>query len=488
MFDVAIIGAGVVGCSIFRELTRYRVRSVLLEGAPEVGFGVSKSNSGIIHAGHQSAPNQLKGKFDVRGNALFDALADELHFGFRRSGGLVIAQSAAELAGLEALKQQGEAKGVPGLELWKAARLQQEEPNLSPTLAGALYSPTTGVINPYEFCFALVENAAANGGALRVDAPVSAIVKTAGGFSLQTPGGAVEARFVLNCAGLFADHVAALVGLRDFSIQPRRGEEYLLDKRLEGLVRRVVYPLPTATTKGVLIIPTYDGTLMVGPTADNQDDRYDVSTTPQGAAQVFGFVRRICPAIGERDTIAEFAGLRAIASGDDFIIGPTAVPGFINVAGIQSPGLTAAPAIAEHVCNLLRAEGLRLEPNPGFQPRLPVPVRFAQLGPEAQRAAIQRNRAYARVVCRCELVTEGEIDDAIARGARTLDGLKFRTRAGMGRCQGGFCAARCMDLLARRLGLPFTAITKRGGDSWLVMEMKNAQHPQPQHPEPAGGG
>ncbi len=479
MFDVAVIGGGVVGCSILRELSRYRLRAVLLESAPEVGFGVSKSNSGIIHAGHQSSPQHLKGQFDVRGNALYDRLADELHFGFRRIGALVVARGAAELPGLEALRQQGEAKGVPGLELWKPARLQQEEPNLSPTLAGALYSPTTGVINPYEFCFALVENALANGAELRVESPVLQIDRRESGFVLHTPREALEARFVLNCAGLFADHVAALVGLHDFTIRPRRGEEYLLDKRLEGLVRRIIYPLPTATTKGTLIIPTYDGTLMVGPTADDQDDRHAVATTPEGAARVFEAVHPVCPAIRAQDTIAEFAGLRAIASGDDFIVGPTAVPGFFNVAGIQSPGLTAAPAIAEHVCGLLREAGLALEPNPAFVPRLPVPVRFAALGPDAQREAIQRNAGYGRVVCRCELVTEGEIQDAMDRGARTLDGLKFRTRAGMGRCQGGFCTVRCMDLLARHLDLPFTEITKRGSGSWLVTDMVNAQHPAP---------
>lgn len=479
MYDVAVIGGGVTGCCLLRELSRYRVRAVLLEAQADVGFGVSKSNSGIIHAGHQSAPTKLKGRFDVRGNALFGPLSDALHFGFKRIGALTVAQAPAELPALEALQRQGEAKGVPGLEWWKPARIQKEEPNLSIRIAGALFSPTAGVINPYEFCFALAESAQANGAEVRTESPVLRIERLEPGFRLHTPGGALEARFAVNCAGLFADHVAALAGLRDFTIRPRRGEEYLLDKRLEGLVRRIVYPLPTATTKGTLIIPTFDGTLMVGPTATDQDGRCDVPTTPAGAAQVFESVARLCPAISARDTIAEFAGLRPIASGDDFIIGPTAVPGFFNVAGIQSPGLTAAPAIAEHVCGLLGEAGLKLAPKPDFAESLPPPVRMAALDPAAQRAAIARNRAYARVVCRCELVTEGEIEDAIARGARTLDGLKFRTRAGMGRCQGGFCTTRCMALLAQKLDRPFTAVTKRGGGSWMAGEMADAQHPGP---------
>jgi glycerol-3-phosphate dehydrogenase len=477
MYDVAIIGGGVVGCAIARELGRYRLRSVLLEAAAEVGFGVSKSNSGIIHAGHQSSPETVKGSLDVRGNALFDQLAADLNFGFRRSGAVVVAQTREELPALEALKRQGEAKGVPGLELWSALRLHREEPNLSHTLAGALYSPSAGVINPYECCFALAENAAANGVELRLESPVQRIETGGEALLLHTPGGRVEARFVLNCAGLYADRVAELAGLHEFTIRPRRGEEYLLDKRLQGLVRRIVYPVPRPHTKGILIIPTYDGTIMVGPTAQDQDDREDVRTSAAGAEQVFAAVRGLCPSISPRDTIAEFAGLRPVASTDDFIIGPTPVRGFINVAGIQSPGLTAAPAIAERVLELLRAEGLALVERADFQPRVAGPARFGSLPPEEQQRLAARNPLYGRMVCRCELVTEAEIHEAIDHGARTLDGLKFRVRAGMGRCQGGFCTARCMELLARRLERPLSAVSKRGGASWLVTELGPPQHP-----------
>ncbi|MBN1652339.1 MAG: FAD-dependent oxidoreductase [Deltaproteobacteria bacterium] len=475
-FDVAIIGGGVVGCCIARELSRFRLRAVLLEQHEEVGFGTSKTNSGIIHPGHHSSAATLKGRLVVRGNALFDELERELKFGFRRVGELVVARDQREIRVLEELKARGDGKGVPGLEIWKQERLLREEPNLSSKLVAALYAPTAGVINPYEFVFALMENARANGVLLRVNSPVIAIERLGDALRIQTPGESLFASFALNCAGVFADRVAALTGSAGFSIRPRKGEEYMLDKRLRGLVRRIIFPVPGRHTKGILIIPTYDGTIMVGPTAQDTHDRYDLSTTDKGGEQVFSFIREICPSITSRDTITEFAGLRAVADTDDFVIGPSACPGFINVAGIQSPGLTSAPAIAEMVRDLLQDQGLKLEARPDFQPEVPGPSRFAAMSLERQAEAIASDRHFAKVVCRCELVTEAEVNQAIDHGARTLDGIKFRTRAGMGRCQGGFCTTRCMDLLSKRLGMPMHRVTKRGGGSWIVAEMSEAQH------------
>jgi len=471
MYDVAIIGGGVVGCAIARELSRYRLRAVLLERQEEVGFGTSKSNSGIVHAGHHASPDTLKGRLEYRGNVLFDSLHKDLDFGFRRIGELLVAQEEGELPVLERLKRQGEAKGVPGLEMWDRERLRREEPNLSYRLVAALHAPTAGVINPYEFAFALIESAVANGVELKVCCPVEGIEAVGGGLRLRTPQGPVEARFALNCAGIFSDQVAGMLGLKDFSIRPRKGEEYMLDKRLQGLVRHLIFPVPTPASKGTLIIPTFDGTLMVGPTAEDTDDRGDLTTTYEGSDKVFAFIRRICPSITERDTITEFAGLRPVSDTDDFIIGPTRVKGFINVAGIQSPGLTAAPAIAEHVLGILKGERLPLEPRDDFRPRTPGTPHFAALDPEERERLIAEDPRYGRVVCRCELVTEAEVHRAIDHGARTLDGIKFRTRAGMGRCQGGFCTTRCMDILAERLKKPFHEITKRGEGSWIATPM-----------------
>jgi glycerol-3-phosphate dehydrogenase len=477
MYDVAIIGGGVVGCSIARELSRYELRIALVEKCAEIGFGTTKTNSGIIHPGHHSSPGTLKGRLAVRGNQLFDTLCQELSFGFRRIGELVVAQREEDLPVLEKLKEQGEMKGVAGLEIWDRRRLRREEPNLSKALLAALHAPTAGVINPYEFAFALIENAVDNGVDLVVDAPAEKLDVGPDGITVHTPKGVFPARFVVNCAGVFSDEVAGMAGLDDFRIHPRKGEEYMLDKRLRGLVRRLIFPVPSTKSKGILIIPTFDGTIMVGPTAEDTEDRYDVSTTESGADEVFGFVRKICPAISARDTIAEFAGLRAVSNTDDFIIGPSHVKGFINVAGIQSPGLTAAPAIAEYVRDILQDEGLALEEKADFRAHVLCAPRFSAADPDERERLVAENPLFAKVVCRCELVTEAEVQDAIDRGARTLDGIKFRTRAGMGRCQGGFCSSRCMKLLAQRGGVPIHAITKRGGGSWVVAEMVNEQHP-----------
>lgn len=478
-YDVAVIGGGVSGCAIARELSRYRVNVVLLERLAEVGFGTTKTNSGIIHAGHHDHPSTLKGKLVVRGNELFDQLREELDFGFRRIGELVVAREPEELAVLDALERQGKERGMLGLERWDAKRLRREEPNLSRRLLGALLAPSAGVINPYEFAFALIENAVENGVELLVDSPVQAIEVDSDGETLRltTPKQVIATRFAINAAGVRSDQVAALLGLSDFRILPRKGEEYMLDKRLKGLVRRLIFPVPTPKSKGVLIIPTYDGTLMVGPTAQDTPDREDVATTEAGSREVFDFIGQICPAISARDTITEFAGLRAVSNTNDFIIGPTRVRGFINVAGIQSPGLTASPAVAEYVRDILRDEGLELRPKTSFRQYVRRAPRFAALDVDARKALVSMDRRFARVVCRCELVTEAEIEDAIDHGARTLDGIKFRSRAGMGRCQGGFCTSRCLQILARRLDLPLTEITKRGGGSWLLTPLQNEQHP-----------
>lgn len=475
--DVTIIGGGVIGCAIARELARYRLRVILLEKECEVGFGTSKSNSGIIHAGHHSASDTLKGRLEWAGNKKWDALCAALSFGFERIGELTVAFTAEERAVLERLRADGQAKGIPGLEIWEADRLRREEPNLSADIIAALHAPTAGVINPYEACFTLIESARVNGVDVAVDYRVESLSREEDGWTVRGTGPAVASRFVVNAAGIFADRVAEMAGAGTFRIHPRKGEEYLLDKRLRGFVRRIIFPLPTATSKGILVIPTFDGTLMVGPTAHETEDRGDITTTLAGSDEVFSSVRRVVPGISERDCIAEFAGLRAAAEGEDFIIGPTAAKGFINVAGIQSPGLTAAPAIAEMVAEILADEGLHLEPRDDFVAEVPPHVRFASLPVDEQVRLAGEDARYGRIVCRCEHVSERETVDAIRRGAHTLDGIKFRTRAGMGRCQGGFCSWRCMELLARERGVPIAEITKRGGGSWILRPRDDGERP-----------
>jgi glycerol-3-phosphate dehydrogenase len=476
-YDVTIIGGGVIGCAIARELARYRLGVILLEKECEVGFGTSKSNSGIIHAGHHSATDTLKGRLEWAGNQKWDSLCAALGFGFERIGELTVAFTPEERATLERLLASGRAKGVPGLEIWEPARLRREEPNLSPDIIAALHAPTAGVVNPYEACFTLIESARANGVHVAVDYRVEALSRGEDGWTVKGTGPDVASRFVVNAAGIFADRVAAMAGVGSFRIHPRKGEEYLLDKRLRGFVKRVIFPLPTATSKGILVIPTFDGTLMVGPTAHESEDRSDITTTLPGSDEVFESVRRVVPGISERDCIAEFAGLRAAAEGEDFIIGPTAARGFINVAGIQSPGLTAAPAIAEMVAEILADEGLDMVARDDFVPAVPPHVRFATLPLDEQVRLAGEDSRYGRIVCRCEHISERETVDAIHRGAHTLDGIKFRTRAGMGRCQGGFCSWRCMELLARERGVPITEITKRGGSSWVIRRRDDGERP-----------
>lgn len=477
-YDVAILGAGVVGCAIARELSRYRLAVALLERDVEVGLGTSKANSGIIHGGHRAHDGTLKAATEWRGNQLWGELARHLPFGFERVGDLTVAFDEADLAVLRATLEQGRRRGVTGLELWDAARLRREEPHLSPDAIGALHAPTTGVVNPYEACFALAESAVRNGVDLRLEHEVTGIDRVADGFVVHTDRGPVRARFLVNATGLFGDAVARMAGAEAPTIRARKGEEYLLDKRLAGFVKRVVFPTPSAESKGILLIPTYDGTLMVGPTAhwtaDDGADKADLDTTAAGAAEVFAGARRLAPGITEADCIAEFAGLRAVADGEDFVIGATSVPGFVNVIGIQSPGLTAAPAIAEDVVELLAEQGLALEPDEAFEPGLPAPLRAAALDFEELAVAARGDPAFGRIACRCERVTEGEVRAAIARGARTMDGVKFRTRAGMGRCQGGFCAWRVMSLLAEVTDVPVPAVTKKGAGSWIALERGDA--------------
>lgn len=461
-YDVAIVGGGVVGCAVAHHLSRFRARTVLLEREVEVGFGTSKANSGIIHSGHHAEPGTLKARLCQPGNRRWADLAGELGFGLRYCGDLTVALDDAEVPVLEELARWGEASGVEGLEIWGPERIRREEPAVTRRAVAALHSPHAAVVNPYEACFALVDSARERGVEVRAGTEVTGVDPGPDGLHLTATTGDLVARFVVDAAGLSAGRVADLAGAGPLPIRGRKGEEYLLDKRLEGIVDRIVFPVPTQTSKGILVIPTFDGTVMVGPTAEMVEDPDDVTTTPAGAAEVFAGASRLVPGISPRDCIAEFAGVRAVAPGEDFVIGPTAVPGFVTAAGIQSPGLTAAPAIAALVTELLADQGLELvvaAGRHGRRPaRLPVPA-----------------GADDHVVCRCELVTEGDVLDAMAAGARTLDGLKFRTRAGMGRCQGGFCTWRLMQVLARESGIPMSSVTKRGPGSWIVLDRAEVQ-------------
>ncbi len=469
-FDVAIIGAGVSGAAVARRLSSYRLSVAVLERRADVSFGVSKANSGIIHAGFHHKPSTLKARLELRGNFMFDALKAELGFPFRRVGILVAAFSYEEMKTVDALYGQGVANGVPQLEIAGRERILMLEPKLSPDAVGGLWAPTGGIIEPYWFVFALVESALANGVELLTDFHVTAARYSRDCWRIGSEDGrAVKARWVVNAAGLHADEVSAIFHAEQFRILPRKGEEFILDRNSAGLPGRVIFPVPARNSKGVLVIPTVEGTVMIGPTAEEVREKEDVATTPENLSRVFDLASRMVEGISTRDVITSFAGVRPTLPGDDFYIALSQEsPGFVQVAGIQSPGLTASPAIAEMVKDLLKKDGLALTEKPDFNPFIPRTQRTRELTPHELSELAEEDPSHAHIVCRCEMVSEAEVVEAIRKGHTTLDGIKFYTRAGMGRCQGGFCTYRILSIIHRETGLPIELITKRGRGSALV--------------------
>ncbi len=468
-FDVAVVGAGVSGASIARTLSAYRVSVALLEREVDVSFGVSKANSGIVHAGFHHAPGSLKARLEVRGNLLFDALKADLGFPFSRCGICVAAFSYEEMQTVADLYARGVANGVPRLEVVGRERLLALEPKLSGDVVGGLYAPTGGIVEPYRYVFALVEWAVANGVELRTGWDVARGERRGDRWVLTSRAGdALEARWVVNAAGLRADEVSHAFRAGDFRLAARKGEEYILERGAAGCPTLVVFPVPARSSKGVLVIPTVEGTTMIGPTAEEVEDKDDVATTPENLDRILELAGRMVPSVARRDIITSFAGLRPVLPGDDFLIAPSATaPGFIQVAGIQSPGLTASPAIGEHVKDLLKQDGLELTEKVRVR-GIGRPERLREHAPHEREALVARDPAYGHVVCRCESVSEAEVVEAIRKGHTTLDGIKYYTRAGMGRCQGGFCTYRILRILARETGLPLECLTKRGGASRVL--------------------
>ncbi len=470
LYDVAIIGAGVTGASIARKLSSYDLRVVLIEKECDVSFGVSKANSGIIHGGFHHHPSTLKAKLEVLGNTMFDSLQKELHFPFKRCGILVVAFSVEEMKAVEKLYMQGVENKVTGIELCNRDRVLALEPRLNPDVVGGLHAPGGGVIEPYRFVFSLIESAQKNGVELKTNFEVYRADWKGNYFIIYSrEGSSIAARYVVNGAGLYADEVSSLFGGEEFRIVPRKGEEFLLDRNARGLTGKVVFPVPTSLSKGVLVIPTVEGTCMVGPTAIVQEDKEDASTTRGDFDTIFSAARRLVPAISERDIITSFAGLRPTVEGDDFYIDISAKqPRLIQAAGIQSPGLTAAPAIADYVKDLLKKAGLILTEKKNFNPYIDDVPRLRELSTFEVDELIRQNPAYGEVACRCESISEAEIVSAIRRGHTTLDGIKFYTRAQMGRCQGGFCTYKILKIIQRETGIPIKDITKRGRRSWVI--------------------
>ena len=468
MYDVLIVGGGVIGCAIARELSRYDLKLCLLEREEDVCTGTTKANSAIVHAGFDAVPGSNKAIFNVQGSRMMEELCRTLDIPYRRCGSLVLCFDEADRPKLDELLQRGRENGVEGLEIVEGEALRAMEPNLSAEVVAALHAPTGAIICPFTLTYALAENAAANGAQFLFNTCVDRIERIKDGFAVYTNNGVLHSRVVVNAAGVCADTLHNQLCDNKIRIVPRRGEYCLMDKTEGGLVSRTIFQLPSAMGKGVLVTPTVHGNLLVGPTAADQEDKVSTATTAEGLAEVARSAARSVKRLPMNRVITGFAGLRAhITEGaTDFVIGESA-EGFFEAAGIESPGLSSAPAIGRYLADLV-AEKLGAEEKDSFiaQRRGITPLK--DLPFEERRAIIEKDSAYGQIICRCEQISEGEIIEAIRRGARSLDGVKRRVRAGMGRCQGGFCAPRVMEILARELHLQDTELTKSGGESRLI--------------------
>jgi len=481
-YDVIIIGGGVVGCMTARWLSRYQLRTLLIEKDADIGMGASSANSAIVHAGYDPVPGSLKAKMNVAANPMWDSLSGELGFEFDRRGDYVVAIGAEELPGLDLLLEQGQKNGVPGMHLISAEEMRHREPNINPEVSGALWAPTGGICDPFGVTVAAAENAIQNGAKVMVDTAFHGfLMKDDRIVGVKTNRGEFHSRWVVNAAGINADEVMHQANVRpEFEIKARRGEYIVLDKA-EISTNNVLFPVPSAKGKGILVTTTLHGNTIIGPNAEVLCDKEDASVTAPGMQEVYDGARKLVPSINVRYGIAVFSGLRAFGNAacetpgtdyhHDFIIEmPANVKGFINLGGIESPGLTAAPAIAQRVVELMKDAGEKLVEKHDYNPIRPPRPHFRHLSLEDQIHLIQEKPSYGRIVCRCELVTEGEILAEIHAPlpALTYDAIKRRTWLGTGRCLGSFDMTRVIAILARELEVSPLEITKKGAGSTFL--------------------
>ncbi len=467
MYDVLIIGCGITGAATAFQLSRYKLRVGVLERENDVADGTTKANSAILHAGYDPVPGSLMARLNVRGVALARELCAALDVPYDPCGSLVLGFSPEDNAHLEELYRRGVQNGVPGLALLTGDQARDLEPNLSPAVTAALHAPSAAICSPWEYCLALAETAVRNGAELLLETAVTGLAPAENGWRVETSRGVLEARYVVNAAGLDAQAVHEMAAPPDFAIHPSRGQYFLLDKSEGGRVGRVIFQCPNEHGKGVLVAPTVHGNLIVGPNAEPVKGD-DTATTADGLAYVRQTALRSVPSVDFRASIRNFAGVRAVADTGDFVI-REAAPHFLDLVGICSPGLSAAPAIGEYAAELLGRAGLALEPKPDFVASRKR-VRFRELPPEEKARLVAEHPAYGRVICRCETVTEGEILDALAGPIppRSVDGVKRRAGAGLGRCQGGFCGPRVLELLAREQHRSPGDIPQDRAGSWLL--------------------
>lgn len=475
--DVVVIGGGIVGTAILRELSKYDLKCVLVEKEPDVALGTTKANSAILHAGFDAPTGSLKAITNVRGNKLYHELEKELDLDIKWTGSLVVATTDEEMETLQELMKRGHANGVEGLQILSKEEVLEQEPNLT-TVKGALWAPSAGVCWPFGAAIAFAECAVQNGAEVIRDCRVLGFVKEEGKIvGVETSKGTIAAKYVVNAAGVYADEVAKLAGDDTFTITPRKGEYILFDKTAcSSLVYGVVFPTPTKKSKGILVCTTTHGNTFIGPNANEMDSKEDLAVTAEGMNEIMTSARKLIPNLPMGAAITQFAGLRAVSSTGDFILGASdKVENLYNAAGMQSPGLTAAPAVGEMIAaEIARVSGAAKKAD--FKAALPKKKVFNHMTNTEKAEAISENNLFGRVICRCETITEGEIVEAINSpvGARTVDGVKRRTRAGMGRCQGGFCGPRVTQILARELNISIPEVLKERADSNMFYEKYSA--------------
>ena len=463
MYDVLIIGAGVVGCAAAMELSKYKLSVCVVEKESDICEGTSKANSAIVHAGFDAKPGTLKAKLNVQGSKMMPILAKKLDFAYKQNGAMVLCFDKADLPKLDELKQRADLNGVDGVSVITGDEARKLEPSLTDEVCGALLAETSAIVCPFEMTLAFAESALQNGVEFKLSTKVKSIKKNDNGFSVSTTNGILDAKIIINAAGVYADKIHSLVSSKPMRITPRRGEYLLMDKAAGGVVSHTVFQLPTKMGKGILVTPTVHGNLLAGPTAENIDDKEDLATTKGGLDEVKAKGALSVKNIPFGKVITSFSGLRAVGDTGDFIIRESDVKGFIDAAAIESPGLSSAPAIAVYLCGIV-AKLMPLEKKENYIDTRKGVTHFNSLSENEQNELIKKDPSYGKIVCRCETITEGEILDAINRplGATTLDGVKRRTRAGMGRCQAGFCSPTTMALIAEKLGIKIEDVRKNG--------------------------
>ena len=471
MYDVAIIGAGVIGNSIFRELTKYNLKVVVLEKEKDVSMGSSKANSAIVHAGYDPKEGSLMAKYNVKGNEMFEDICKELSVPFKRNGSLIIAVNDEDMKTVKALYENGTKIGVKNLEVLTKEEVLEKEPNLSEEIVGALYAPTGGIVGPFEYTIALAENGVANGGEIKLEKEVISIEKNDIFKIITKDGESIESKFVINAAGLYADKIHNLICKESFKIIPRSGEYFVMDKSQGSVVSHTIFQCPSKLGKGVLVTPTVHGNLLVGPDARDIDDKEDLGTVGDGLNAVRESSMLTTKKINFREGIRNFSGLRANPDTGDFIVEENdEVKGFIDVAGMKSPGLSSAPAIALGVVDILDKSGCKLDKKSNFKAKREQ-IHFMELSAKEKAELIKKNPQYGKMVCRCESITEGEIVNAIKRsfGVLSIDGIKRRCRPGMGRCQGGFCGPRVQEIIAREFNVPLEDVVQEKSGSYILL-------------------